>query len=65
MNRRMVGHGNLAERAVLSVMPETETFPYTTRVSAEASMSFFFSADISRCCLLQLTGWKISHLLEI
>lgn len=35
INRRMVGHGNLAERAVLSVMPETEDFPYTTRVSAE------------------------------
>eukprot|EP00752_Nemacystus_decipiens_P016799 g15035.t1 len=39
VNRRMVGHGNLAERAVLSVMPETEAFPYTTRVSAEVTMS--------------------------
>lgn len=38
VNRRMVGHGNLAERAVLSVMPETEAFPYTTRVSAEVRM---------------------------
>lgn len=35
VNRRMVGHGNLAERSVLPVMPDTETFPYTTRVSAE------------------------------
>lgn len=35
VNRRMVGHGNLAERAVLPVMPSTEAFPYTTRVFAE------------------------------
>ena len=34
----MVGHGNLAERAVLSVMPETEMFAYTTRVSAEVGL---------------------------
>lgn len=40
VNRRMVGHGNLAERAVLSVMPETEDFPYTTRVSAEVICPF-------------------------
>lgn len=37
-NRRTVGHGNLAERAVLPCMPETEAFPYTTRVSAEVGV---------------------------
>ncbi|CAM9125566.1 unnamed protein product [Ectocarpus sp. 4 AP-2014] len=49
VNRRMVGHGNLAERAVLSVMPETETFPYTTRVSAEVTMSNGSSSMATAC----------------
>ncbi|CAM9836803.1 unnamed protein product, partial [Choristocarpus tenellus] len=37
INRRMVGHGNLAERALLPVMPSTDDFPYTTRVTSEVS----------------------------
>ncbi|CAN0169924.1 unnamed protein product, partial [Hapterophycus canaliculatus] len=49
VNRRMVGHGNLAERAVLSVMPETEAFPYTTRVSAEVTMSNGSSSMATAC----------------
>ena len=44
VNRRMVGHGNLAERSVLSVMPGTEAFPYTTRVSAEVRVFVFLEA---------------------
>ena len=47
VNRRMVGHGNLAERAVLSVMPETEMFAYTTRVSAEVGWVSRWSVDES------------------
>ncbi|CAM9591763.1 unnamed protein product [Pylaiella littoralis] len=49
VNRRMVGHGNLAERAVLSVMPETEAFPYTTRVFAEVTMSNGSSSMATAC----------------
>ena len=48
VNRRMVGHGNLAERSVLSVMPGTEAFPYTTRVSAEVRVFVFLEAMAGR-----------------
>lgn len=34
----MIGHGDLAERSIAPVMPESEAFPYTTRVSAEVSV---------------------------
>jgi polyribonucleotide nucleotidyltransferase len=33
--RREIGHGNLAERALLPVLPSEESFPYTIRVVAE------------------------------
>lgn len=33
--RREIGHGALAERALLSVVPEEETFPYTIRVVSD------------------------------
>jgi polyribonucleotide nucleotidyltransferase len=33
--RREIGHGNLAERALLPVLPNEETFPYTIRVVSE------------------------------
>jgi polyribonucleotide nucleotidyltransferase len=33
--RREIGHGALAEKALLSVMPEKEKFPYTIRVVSE------------------------------
>jgi len=33
--RREIGHGALAERALLSVMPSKEKFPYTIRVVSE------------------------------
>lgn len=36
----MVGHGNLAEKAMLPVMPTTEVFPYTTRVFNEVGYDF-------------------------
>ncbi|MBI2476064.1 MAG: acyl-CoA dehydrogenase family protein [Candidatus Taylorbacteria bacterium] len=35
-NRRMVGHGALAEKALLPVLPPKETFPYTIRIVSEA-----------------------------
>ena len=33
--RREIGHGNLAERALLPVLPPEESFPYTLRIVSE------------------------------
>lgn len=33
--RREIGHGNLAERAIESVLPEHDSFPYTIRIVAD------------------------------
>ncbi len=39
LNRRMIGHGNLAEKALLAVIPEKESFPYTIRLVSESMAS--------------------------
>lgn len=39
MNRRMIGHGALAEKALSAVIPPKETFPYTIRLVSEAFSS--------------------------
>jgi polyribonucleotide nucleotidyltransferase len=33
--RREIGHGNLAERAIVGMLPEKEAFPYTVRIVSE------------------------------
>ena len=38
-NRRMIGHGALAEKALTPVLPSKDTFPYTIRVVSEAMAS--------------------------
>jgi polyribonucleotide nucleotidyltransferase len=38
-NRRMIGHGALAEKALKAVIPPVETFPYTIRIVSEAFAS--------------------------
>ena len=38
-NRRMIGHGNLAEKALLPMIPKNEVFPYTIRLVSEALSS--------------------------
>src|SRR3989344_4934620 len=38
-NRRMVGHGALAEKALIPVIPNKDTFPYTIRIVSEALSS--------------------------
>ena len=35
INRREIGHGNLAERSFFSVLPKEEDFPYAIRVTSE------------------------------
>ncbi|KAJ8531843.1 hypothetical protein ON010_g14119 [Phytophthora cinnamomi] len=34
-NRRMIGHGALAEKAVLPILPSISEFPYTVRMTSE------------------------------
>jgi polyribonucleotide nucleotidyltransferase len=38
-NRRMIGHGALAEKALYPVIPEKDKFPYTIRLVSEAMAS--------------------------
>jgi len=38
-NRRMIGHGALAEKALLPVIPNKDVFPYTIRLVSEAFAS--------------------------
>ncbi|KAH9790824.1 polyribonucleotide nucleotidyltransferase 2 [Citrus sinensis] len=39
LNRREVGHGTLAEKALLAVLPPENDFPYTVRVNSEVMAS--------------------------
>ena len=47
--RREIGHGALAERALLPVIPDQETFPYTIRVVSEVLSSNGSSSQASIC----------------
>jgi len=49
INRRAVGHGALAEKAVAAVMPSPEAFPYTVRVVSETSGSDGSSSMATVC----------------
>ncbi len=47
--RREIGHGALAERALLQVMPSEDEFPYTVRVVSEVLESNGSSSQASIC----------------
>ncbi len=47
--RREIGHGRLAKRGVLAVMPKVEDFPYTVRVVSEITESNGSSSMASVC----------------
>ena len=49
MDRRSIGHGALAERAVLPVMPEAHIFPYAIRITSEVTDSNGSSSMASVC----------------
>jgi len=49
LSRREVGHGNLAERALKSVLPKFEDFPYTVRVVSDILESNGSSSMASVC----------------
>lgn len=48
-NRRMIGHGALAEKAIKYVMPPFQEFPYTVRVFSECTASNGSSSMASAC----------------
>jgi polyribonucleotide nucleotidyltransferase len=48
-NRRMIGHGALAERAMLAVLPDEFDFPYTIRVTSEVTGSDGSSSMATVC----------------
>jgi len=48
-NRRMIGHGALAEKALLAVIPPKEQFPYTIRLVSE-SMASNGSTSMASVC---------------
>lgn len=47
--RREIGHGALAERALLPVIPKTDDFPYTIRVVSEVLSSAGSTSMASTC----------------
>lgn len=47
--RREIGHGRLAKRGVLAVMPDQDAFPYTVRVVSEITESNGSSSMASVC----------------
>jgi polyribonucleotide nucleotidyltransferase len=48
-SRREIGHGALAERALVSVLPDKDEFPYTIRVVSEITESNGSSSMASVC----------------
>ncbi len=48
-NRREIGHGALAEKAVAMVLPPVEKFPYTIRVVSESMASNGSTSQASIC----------------
>ncbi len=49
VNRRMIGHGALAEKALLPIIPTQEKFPYTIRIVSEVLASNGSSSMGSVC----------------
>lgn len=58
ISRREIGHGRLAYKALLPVLPEKDKFPYTIRVVSEITESNGSSSMASVCggCLAMMQG---------
>ena len=52
--RREIGHGALAERAILPVLPKHEDFPYTIRLVSEV-LSSSGSTSMASVCAASLS----------
>lgn len=64
VNRREVGHGNLAERALLACIPGEKEFPYSIRAESLITESCGSSsmATVCGCCLAMLdAGVPLKH----
>jgi polyribonucleotide nucleotidyltransferase len=48
--RREIGHGALAERSLLAVLPSVDVFPYTVRIISDILESNGSSSMASSCC---------------
>ncbi|MEI7764981.1 MAG: polyribonucleotide nucleotidyltransferase [bacterium] len=48
-NRREVGHGALAEKALAMILPDVENFPYTIRIVSESMASNGSTSQASIC----------------
>src|SRR5205814_2467606 len=48
-SRREIGHGALAERAIMAVIPKADVFPYTIRVVSEILSSNGSTSMASTC----------------
>ena len=48
-NRRMIGHGALAEKSILPILPSIEEYPYTIRMTSEVTMSDGSSSMATAC----------------
>ena len=62
--RREVGHGRLAKRGVLAVMPDVDNFPYTVRIVSEITESNGSSSMASVCgssLALMDAGVPVTH----
>ena len=61
-SRREIGHGALAERALVPVIPAEEDFPYTLRLVSEVLSSNGSSSMASVCgSTLALDGCRCAH----
>ncbi len=49
MNRRMIGHGALAEKALRAVLPDKSVFPYTIRIVSECLASNGSTSQATVC----------------
>lgn len=58
-NRRETGHGRLAEKALLPMIPDKDMFPYTIRIVSEVLGSGWSTSMASVCgsTLALLSGW--------
>lgn len=56
-SRREIGHGTLAERALETILPSDDDFPYTIRVESTVMESNGSSRSVFFLCLQDQSAW--------
>jgi polyribonucleotide nucleotidyltransferase len=67
-NRREIGHGNLAERSLLPIIPSEEEFPFTIKIEStvtESNGSSSMATVCGGCLALQDAGVPIKRFVPI